>query len=356
MNYFNWLQQEQLLTNAALTVRAQAIPPNDNGRLKWNIFFPRREVPSVDLHEMTNVNFRPVAERREWGGPSKKLVLLTPNLRDLSMVPIEAAHTIEEYELQKLAERAFGPNTPAFRQIVGADIPDRVVFLTNANYRRIEVDTFQAWATGQLTVRNPHNPASTYVASFGFDANRFTTNASAFNVTTNAYNDFIAWLRSVSTTYVNGYQGVMIRQATLNEIVADAPNPFSYNASVQPTIDQVEQRITQTMGVGFRFVVNEDTVDLATGGGQATTKTKVWPTGRIAIIPGGSGQVGTVAFAPVVRAMELAALTPGAGIDVNGMTAYRLVKNDGRELLIEVQVNALPVPEEANVAVLNALI
>jgi hypothetical protein len=355
MNYFNWLEQEKLLTNAALTVRAQAIPPNDNGRLKWDIFFPRRDVPSVDLHEITTINFRPVAERREWNAPSKKIVLKTPNLRDISMIPIESAHSIEEYELQKLAERAFGPNTPVFRQILTADIPDRVVFLTQANWRKVEVDDFGAWATGTTVVRNPLNPATSYTVSFGFAAARYQVAGTAFNVTTNAYNDFLLWLRSVATTLVNGFQGVMIRQATLNEIVADAPNPFSYNATVQPTIDQVEQRITQTLGTPFRFVVNEDTVDQFTGGGQATAPVKVWPTGRIAIIPAGDGVVGNTAAAPVVRAMQIAGGAPsGANIDINGMTAYRESMNNGRGLVIEVQGNLLGVPNEQQVAVLNA--
>lgn len=354
MNYFNWLEQEKLLTNAALTVRAQAVPPNDTGRLKWDIFFPRRDVPSVDLHEITPVTFRPAAERREWNAPSKKIVLKTPNLRDISMIPIEGAHTIEEYELQKLAERTFGPNTPQFRAILGADIPDRVVFLTLANYRRIELDAFQAWALGQVTVRNPLNPASSYTMSFGFNAARYTTAGTAWNVTANAYNDFIAWLRTVSTTLVNGFQGVMLRQATLNEIVADAPNPFSFQAGIQPTIDQVEQRIQQTLGIAFRFVVNEDTVDVFSGGGQATVQTKVWTTGRVAVIPAGNGQVGDTAFAPVVRAMQIAGGAPGSGIDVNGMTAYRESVNNGRGLLIEVQCNALTVPNEQQVAVINA--
>lgn len=354
MNYFNWLEQEKLLTNAALTVRAQAIPPNDNGRLKWDIFFPRQDVPSVDLHEITTVTFRPAAERREWNAPSKKITLKTPNLRDISMIPIESAHSIEEFELQKLAERSFGPNTPQFRAILAADIPDRVVFLTLANYRRIELDAFQAWSTGQVTVRNPLNPASSYVMSFGFAAARYTTAGTAYNVTANAFNDFILWLRTVATTLVNGFQGVMLRQSTLNEIVADAPNALSLNSSVQPTIDQVEQRIQQTLGIGFRFVVNEDTVDVFSGGGQATVTTKVWPVGRIAIIPAGNGQVGTTAFAPVVRAMQIAGGAPSAPIDVNGMTAYRESVNNGRGLVIEVQCNALSVPNEQQTAVINA--
>lgn len=358
MNYFNWLEQERNLTNAALTVRAQAVPVNDNGRLKWPIFFPRQNVDSVELHEITTIQFRPVGERREWNAPGRKIALKTPNLRDISIIPIESNHTVEEYELQRLAERALGPNSSRFRQIISADVPDRVVFLTAANYRRIEVDAFNAWANGELTVRHPQTPSKTYVVSLGFDTDRYQTASTAWNNGgVNAFNELISWLRDV-TSLVGAIQGVMLRTATLDAILVDAPNPLSMNSAVSPTISQVEQRIRDTVpGAGaFAFIVNEDTVDVFSGAGQATTKTYVWPQHKVAAIPAGDGTVGSTAFAPVVRAMQIAGGpdAQGAPIDVNGMTAYRTVKNDGRELSVDVQVNAMPIPNEQNVAVIDA--
>lgn len=354
MNYFNWLDQELKLTAGALTVRAQAVPVNDNGRLKWPIFFPRKDVASVDLHEITTITFRPTAERREWNGPSKKIVMKTPNLRDLSIIPVEGAHTIEEYELQKIAERRINPNSDMFRQILGADIPDRVVFLTNANYRRIEYDAFQTWALGTIVVRNPVQSGSSYTVSYGFDPTRYATASPDWATATNAFDAFMTWLRDTALNLVGPVQGALMRQTTLNEIVKDAPNPYSLNASVLPTISQVEARVQDLLGTDFRFIVNEDTVDLFSGGGQATTKTKVWPTGRVAAIPAGNGQIGDTCFAPVFRAMQIAGIEPTAPIDINGMTAYREVANGGRELKIEVQCNPLTVPNEQNVAVINA--
>lgn len=351
MNYFLWLEQERTLTSGALTVRAQTVSPNDNGRLKWEIFFPRRNVDSVDLHEITTVTFRPVADRREWDAPGRKLALRTPNLRDITMIPIEASHDIQEYELQKLAERNVGPNSPQFRAIIAADIPDRVVFLTLANYRRIELDAFRAWANGTTVVRNPANPASAYTVSFGFAAARYATAGTAWNVVANAYTALMDWLRDVAANLVGPVQGIMLRQATLNEIILDAPNPAS--PGVQATIPQVEQRIQDTLGTAFRFIVNEDTVDEPTGGGQATAAVKVWPAQKVAAIPAGDGQIGDTAFAPVLRAMQILGIEPGAPIDVNGMTAYRETVNGGRGLNIDVQANALTVPNEQRVAVIS---
>ena len=77
------------LSPAALTVTAQTISPNDQGRLRWDVFFPRQDVDSVDLHEVTTLDFRPVSDRREWNSPGRLIPDKTPDLRDISIVPVE---------------------------------------------------------------------------------------------------------------------------------------------------------------------------------------------------------------------------------------------------------------------------
>jgi uncharacterized protein affecting Mg2+/Co2+ transport len=89
------------------------------------------------------------------------------------------------------------------------------------------------------------------------------------------------------------------------------------------------------------------------GAGQATTKTNLWLTGRVAIIPG-DGRIGTSAFAPVLRAMQVAGMASDAPIDTNGMTAYRFTNNNGKEFQVDVQVNSLGMPDEQRLAVINA--
>jgi hypothetical protein len=39
---FAWTESIDEVSPAALTVLAQAVSPNDNGRLKWDMFFPRK--------------------------------------------------------------------------------------------------------------------------------------------------------------------------------------------------------------------------------------------------------------------------------------------------------------------------
>lgn len=352
MNFFTWLEEEKKLTNAALTVLAQAIPPNDNGRLLWDTVMPRQDIPSVDISQLYTLDFRPAAERREWNAPARPFALPIPKSRDITVIPVEMAHKIEEYELQKLAERAAGVNQDIFRRVIGAQIPDRVRAMALANYRRIELEVFRAWLSGNVTVRNPADNSS-YVASYGIDASRYATAGTAWSdVGVNAYNELLAWARDVASGLVGGLAGVMLRQATMNAIAADAPVTLGSTAG-SATLTQVEQRLTDALGTAFRFAVNERTVaEYTRAEGWATTNTKVFTAQRVAAIPA-SGSVGSTGFAPVLRAMEVAGQNPDAGIDVNGMTAYRFTQNQGKELEIDVQCNPIPLPNEQAIAVIN---
>jgi hypothetical protein len=145
----------------------------------------------------------------------------------------------------------------------------------------------------------------------------------------------------------------MLRLATLREIQLDAPNPFSNIAGVTVTRAQLEQRIQDELGSDFAFYVNENTQDIFADAGTDVTRTKVWPTGRVAAIPVGES-VGYTAFAPIARAFEISRAAPQARIDVRGQTAYIETYNGGREMNAECQLNALTIPNEQAVAVINA--
>lgn len=348
MSAITWTQTVEELSPAALTVRAQAISPNDDGMLKWDMFFPRRDVESVDLKDVTTLNYRPVADRREWNQKGRLIPVKTPNIRDISIVPIESYYTYGEHEMQKLNERTMG-NDAIIQQIMGTQIPARVMELAKANYRRLEVDAFTAWATGAVVQRNPQNASQTFSASFGFDAARYTTAITAWNdAGQNAYNNLLAWLDD-ATNAIGPLRGVMCRRNFVNEVIKDAPTLVG---GVTMTRAQIESRIMDDLGQPFKFYVNDDTVDVFDDGGTATTTTKVWTAQRVAAIPAGT-MVGNAAFAPVIRAMELASQVPGAGIDTNGMVVYYLESNGGRELTVEAQMNALPVPDEQKMFVIN---
>jgi len=350
---FNWIGEQEDLTAAALTVRAQTVDPTDDGQLLWDAFFPRQDVDSVKFSEMTDIDFRPVADRREWNQRGRLIPLKTPPTREFEMTPIEAYFTIAEREMQHLEERTLG-NEAAFQQIVGMQIPRRTDSLVQADYRRIEIEAFEAWSQGTITAYNPQS-GSTQVVSFGYDTARYATAGTAWDDTSiNAYEALIAWLES-SIPYVGSFAGVMLRLATYQEILADAPNKFIPDSALGLSVTrrQLTELIQGDLGQEFTFYINEKTVEPFTDGGIATSAAKVWPAQHVAIIPNGE-RVGTTKFAPVARAMELARQVPGAGIDIRGVTVYHEQAGNGRELTVEAQINAMTVPNEQKVFVIDA--
>lgn len=347
---FEWMAQEEELSAAALTVRAQMVSPNDDGALLWDAFMPRENVDSVRFSEITTVDFRPVADRREWNQRGRAIPLMTPDLRDMELVPIEATFTIGEREIQTLEERTFG-NQALFREIVGPSIPARTDQLVEADYRRIEVDTFQAWANRRVVAKDPQTGRE-FTMEYPFAAERYPTAPTPWSDgSVNAFDALLEFLE-MAVDYVGPWQGVMLRMATYRAIKADAPNPLGLS-QVRPSRRQIEEMIEDQFGYPFQFYINESTADVFDDGGKATTRTKVWPEHKVAVVPQGE-RVGRTVFAPVARAFEIARSSPDAGIDVRGVTVYTEQSNGGRMLTVEAQVNAAPVPDENLMFVIDA--
>lgn len=346
---FSWMAQVAKLSPAALTVQAQTLSPNDNGNLVWDIFFPRINVDSVNLENIDTIDDRPAADRREWNARGRLIPVLTPAQRKMRMVPIEAYDKIDELEMQHLMEGTFGANQAIIESVIGVRLPARTDRLAMADYRRLELDAMSAWATGTIVQRNPQNAAQTFTAAFGFDAARLATASPTWVAAANAYDAFLAWYEDGIEACGPG-EGAVLRLATYKEILADSPD---LPMGVKMTRSQLEDRIQQDTGSPFKFFVIEKSIDVFNDGGTAATRTKIWPAEQVAFIPAGKA-VGATAFAPVVRAMELSAQVPEAGIDVRGTTVYHDADNGGRELTIECQLNAMPVPQESKVFVIDA--
>lgn len=348
MSAFTWTNEVEELSPAALTVRAQTISPNDDGKLKWDMFFPRKPVDSVDLDDVTTLDYRPASDRREWNQRGRLIPIKTPTKRKVSIVPIEGNYHWGEYELQKLNERTMG-NGALLAQIMQSTVPGRIDAISAANWRRLELDAFEAWALGTVTQRNPQNAAETYTASFGFDAARYQTAGTAWNdAGLNSYNLLMSWIDDAINA-VGSIQGIVCRRNFVLEVLADAPD-LAGGAAM--TWTQLESRIQQDKGTAFQFYPMEDTVEVFTDGGTATATTKVWAAEKIAAVPAGA-KVGYAAFAPVIRAMDIARQLPQAKIDTNGQTVFYEEHNNGRELSVEVQVNAMPVPDEQKMYVMD---
>lgn len=359
MAYFNWVGREAQLANARYTVLAQAINPNDDGALLWDVFMPRRNVPSVKISTLTAlIPKRFVSDRREWNARGRYIPQEFPGTAELEMVPIEDYFKLAEREIQDIEERLGGRGNlvgvPEFLAEVGIDLESRVQSLVQANYRRVEVDTFNAWANGQVTARNPVTGA-TYTMSYGIDATRYQTAGVAWTGGSGgtAYTNFVTWLLAA---FDRGIQiaGAMMRLSTREAIRTSAPNlALAPGSNQAPILADVEARIQDETGSDFRFYTNERTLDIFATGGLATTQTKVWPANTIAVVPAGEA-VGYNAFAPVSRAAQLAREVPEARIDRNGMAVFAESANNGRELTVEAQVNAMPVLDESRIYVINA--
>lgn len=347
MSSFAWTETIEELSPAALTVRAQAISPNDDGRLKWDMFFPRQNVDSVDLDDVTTLDFRPASDRREWNQRGRLIPTKTPDTRKVSIVPIEGNFLWGEYELQKLNERALG-NAALIAEIMQSSVPSKVDAIAMANYRRLEVDAFNAWANGEVVQKNPQT-GETYTASFGFDAARYQTAGTAWNdAGLNAYDELLDFLDDAINA-VGAIRGIVCRRNFVKEVLADAPD---LAGGAQMTMVQLEQRIQDDLGSDFQFYPMEDTVEVFDDGGSAVTATKVWTAQMVAAVPAIT-MVGYSAFAPVIRAMDIARSAPMAGIEINGQTVYYEEHNNGRELSVEVQANAMPVPDEQKMFVID---
>lgn len=349
---FSWLQAEELLTPTALTVRAQTVDPTDQGRLLWDGFMPRRNVDQTKIASLSTQDVRVTADRREWNARGRYIPLQTPPRSEIEWVPIESYFKIEEKEINDLQNEVRG-NQALFRQVVGSRIPDRTANLAAANWRRLELDVMSAWANGEIVTTNPQTGDS-YTVSYGFAAGRYQTAATAWDDGgVNAYELLMTWLETAIEN-VGPIEGIMLRLATRNAIQADAPNPLpGAQAGIKVLMPVVEQRIQDELGSPFRFFTNENTVETFDDGGIAKSSVKVWPAQKVAVIPAGT-RVGSTAFAPVTRAFDISAQTPGAGVDVRGVTVYHEAANAGRELTVEAQFNPMPDPDEQKMYVIDA--
>lgn len=337
----NWIQSVEGVTSAELTVRAQALPEDNNGTLLWNVFFPRQDVNSITIADILTVDERFVADFREWNAPARRIPLLTPNVRNFEMTPIGADFLIGEREIQKIAENT-NNNQGVIAEIIGARIPDRTDRLVRQTYRRLELASFEAWLKGTVTATNPQT-GQTYTAGYGFDTNRLRTAAIAWsNGAVNAYDLFIAWLEDAIDA-TGGIRGVATRSKVIRAIQADAPLVNNRRMTRAELMTQIQDEFSSD----FAFYPIEQTMKPFVDGGTATVPVDVFAPGYLAAIPAANnGAIGYAAFAPVKRAMDVSMEVPEAHIDVNGVSVFPLSVDEGKSLKVETQLNALPIPDE----------
>jgi len=334
------------LSPAELTIQEQARVEDNLPELKWDLYFPSQNVNSTDLKEITETDYRPVADRREWNAPGRNIPLRMGKLRDISMTPIESYFKFDEKYMTKLFERN-GMNEEMVLRAIKGNLPDRVSGLVDADYRRIELEAFRGWANGEITVRNPQTNQE-YTVSLDVDANRYVTYGTPWD-NTNAYEKLLDELYNAQN-YIGNISELVMRRSTAIAVQKSAPT-IGVN-TVRMTLGQVQEQLTQEMGNEITITIEERTLDVFNGAGTATTSQKIWPSGKIGFVPA-NGVVGSTFKAPQIRAQSLAQIA-GDRVDIRGVAVYYLSENDGKELKVQAQINALPVPAEQSTYVVDA--
>jgi len=345
------IEQLEGLTPGLLTIRAQTVDPSDDGTLIWATFMPSEPTSSIRVQTYTNELFRPTADRREWNQQGRLIPRRVGPLSEVEMVPIESRFAVNEREFQDLIER-FGGNFARIADELQLDVESRVDALALANFRRIELDAMTAWANGQIIATDPATGVQQTMA-LPIAATRYTTAATAWDDgTVNAYDEMLAFVDNAQEN-VGPIGGLMMRRATANAIKDDAPNNFAVDGGVR-SLGAVIESARRDLGIGdFTIVVNERTVDTFSDGGVTHASTKTWPAQKVAAIPAG-GRIGSTRFAPVVRAVDISAAEPDAQFDRNGNTVFLEAANGYRSLHVECQINAMPLPNEQAVFVIDA--
>jgi hypothetical protein len=170
----------------------------------------------------------------------------------------------------------------------------------------------------------------------------------------NAFTALVNWLKDGQDT-IGAIEGVRLRRATFNEIQADAPAAIFRitNQVAQIGTNELMRAVEDMIGGSFYFDIVEGTTDQYTGQGSATTKTKLWTAQKVAAIPAG-GRIGSVYHAPILRSMDLALNLPQAKVDVRDVAIFPIVQNEGKDLKLDGQLNALPIPDDQLLWVIDA--
>lgn len=346
---FNFLARVDAITPRNLTIReATRLAQNPND-LRWRAIFPRNPVDSIRLRDITTVDFRPVGGRREFNAQGREIPEMVGPVRDATIVPINPTHHIDEERMAILRE-------PGIAELVQrgviADVDRWARILADAADRQIERDAFLAWSTGAITVKDPKGGQdATQTVSLGFSASRYVTEGTAWNVVSNAYNRLLFHVGE-AVRLIGSVGVIRMRLATAQEVAADAPTGPN---QIRATIGNVQDRLSEEGFGPVRIVIDERTYDDFTDGGSATAATAYIPTGRVLFQPA-NGVVGATHFAPVTRAEDYMGQSGIRRDQLQDFTVFYREKNDGKSLMVEAQANALSLPNESSVYVVNALV
>ncbi len=342
---FNWLDTLPELSLRNLTVREAARLADNPLDLRYRSIFPRTPTESIDISEITTVDFRPVGGRRDWNAQAREVPEKFGPTRKWSMIPINYSKHIDELMLQKFGESGI---QELVRRRILKGVNEWPTELADACERQLERDAFESWFTGQITILDTKSNATATVA-LGFDqATSYPTAGTAWNdPSEDAYENFLVAAQAAYTKFGGAVGAARTHRSVLNAIVATAPDGPN---GLRPTLATLQERVREEGFANITLINDERTYDEFTDGGSATTTKYYVPEGLIGFQPA-DGVVGATHVAPVVRAYDF--LSGNDRSLANGVVILRSAKNDGKTLMIEAQENALSMPEERRVYVVD---
>jgi len=331
------------LTDADMTIRAQALRNENPERLRWDVFYAQAEADNMMLSEYERADFAFVAERRPYNTQGLEMPEKFGELKHMLFLPIQLKKTIDEEEIQTL-------NVPTDEEemvlnLMEKRLPDRVDKLVLADERRAEIDAFHAWATGTIKAKN-YRTKDVALVSYGFAPERYQTAATPWSDSgVDSFSELVAWLRdarslvgATTAVYMDGY--------TLQVLIDDAPDD---DRGLPLGQGELEQLVSSKSGREISFVVDDQEFDTDLSGGTV----RRWPVGKVAAVPEGF-TLGQMRFAPVSRASDLIGeASDPASIEQRDVTVFYVGNNDGTQLQIQAQLNAYPAPRENDMAVID---
>lgn len=349
MDKFQWILAFLGLREVDLTVRAQTIDPDNVDGVIYPAFLRANPVTSMKVMDITEREYRQVAFRRPWDADGTQFVQIPGPQRDASFTPIEIYDFIGEEEIYQLFN-LFGEESDATRRLVAQrllkSIPTRVMEMSKAVERRMNIEAANAWAYGTYSITEPKDKSVVATVSFGYEAERYETALTAWDDPgVNAVEENIAWLR-YARMKVGPLGGQRLSTKLLNILLADAP--VTVNTGYKMSQTDLQSYIGDRAGVPeFRFVIDDYTYETSPG-----THVRYWPEDIVAAIPR-DRYVGTANFAPVVKAAQLASQVPNSGVRMDRKAVEYSSHNEGKALKYAVQMNAYPWLNEQRLAVMN---